>query len=62
MSEPLTDEQVENWRRVLAGMFGPYAFLMPREQIQAFRDRMQAQVKQTPETTDSNKPAPAEQP
>jgi len=40
----LTDEQVENWRRVLCGMIGPYALLMSREQIQLYRDRMQAQV------------------
>lgn len=40
--ESLTDEQVENWRRVLCAMFGPYALIMPREQVQAIRDRIQA--------------------
>ena len=45
MSEQtLTDEQVENWRRVLCGMIGLYALLMSREQIQAYRDEMQARV------------------
>ena len=43
MSE-LTDEQVKNWREVLCATLGPYALLMPREQVQAFRDKMQTQV------------------
>lgn len=37
----LTDEQVENWRKTLIVMLGPYALLMSREQIQAYRDRLQ---------------------
>lgn len=40
MSEELSEEQVKNWRRVLIGMFGPYALLMPKEQIQMFHDRL----------------------
>lgn len=40
MSEELSEEQIKNWRRVLIGMFGPYALLMPKEQIQLFRDRL----------------------
>ncbi len=40
MSEKLSEEQIQNWRRVLCGMFGPYALLMPKEQIQLFRDRL----------------------
>lgn len=47
MSE-LTDEQLVNWRAVLAQMFGSYAFIMPREQVQLFRDRMQADVERLP--------------
>ena len=43
-TEILTDEQVENWRRITIGMFGPYALLMTREQIQNFRDNMQKQL------------------
>lgn len=38
----MTDEQVENWRKVLLFILGPYARLMTREQIQAYRDLMQA--------------------
>jgi hypothetical protein len=34
---PLTAEQVENWRRMLALSFGTYAFLMSVEQIEALR-------------------------
>lgn len=44
MSEILTKEQVQNWRQVLLGMIGPYALLMPDEQVQAFRDRFQSKV------------------
>jgi hypothetical protein len=40
----LTAEQVENWRRVLYGMIGPYALLAPREEIQRLRDEMQNDV------------------
>lgn len=42
----LTDEQVENWRKVLLSLLGPYARLMTREQIQAYRDRMLALSKE----------------
>jgi hypothetical protein len=42
MSEPLTDQQVENWRRILTAQLGPYALIMTREQIQEYRDRLQA--------------------
>jgi len=31
--QPLTDEQVEYWRQTLVGLIGPYALLMPFEQI-----------------------------
>jgi len=46
MSEKLTDEQIKNWREVLVGMIGPYALIMPREEIQAFRDKTQNAVQQ----------------
>ena len=39
--EKLTPEQVENWRKAMVGMLGPYALIMPVEQIQAMRDKMQ---------------------
>ena len=42
--EPMTDEQVANFRRVLSGMIGPYAFLMCREQVVQTRDCLQKQA------------------
>lgn len=44
----LTPEQVENWRRVLSGMVGPYAWIMPVDQVQAMRDKFQEQVNNLP--------------
>lgn len=41
---PMTDEQIKNFRSVLCGMIGPYALLMTRDQIQMYRDRMQANI------------------
>ncbi len=41
-SEKLTPEQIQNWRNVLAGLLGPYALIMSNEEIQDFRDKMQA--------------------
>jgi len=43
-SQELTDEQVENWRKVLCQTLGPYALIAPREQIQEIRDNMQNQA------------------
>lgn len=47
----LTDKQVANWRRILPGMFGVYARLMSREQIQYIRDQMQG-IADKPEEPD----------
>jgi hypothetical protein len=44
--EKLTPEQIENWRRVLCGMIGPYALMMPAEQIQLYRDKLQGGLTQ----------------
>lgn len=44
-TDVLTDEQVENWRKILCVTLGPYALIAPREQIQAIRDKMQKGVK-----------------
>lgn len=44
MSEKLTSQQIENWRKILFGMIGLYALMMPVEEIQKFRDKMQANV------------------
>lgn len=54
MSEKLTPKQIENWRKVLAGMIGPYALLMPDEQVQSIRDRMQQNVNDLEKLGDSN--------
>jgi len=40
----MTDEQIENWRRVLCKILGPYAMIMSKEDIQKFKDRMQVDV------------------
>jgi len=40
----LSPEQIENWRRVLAMLIGPYAFLMKPEEIQRHRDVMQGKL------------------
>lgn len=41
MSEQLTPEQVANWRSALVHTLGPYALIMPVEQIEAFRNKFQ---------------------
>lgn len=51
MNEPMTPEQIENFRRVLSRMIGPYALLAPAEQIVAIRDSIQAAVDKAGETT-----------
>ena len=63
--EKLTPEQIENWRRVLCGMIGPYALMMPAEQIQLYRDKLQGGLtKDAPDLGESaasdseSKPAP----
>ena len=38
----LSDEQVKHWREVLSMTLGPYAFIMPREDVQKMRDKMQS--------------------
>lgn len=40
----MTPEQIENWRRVLCGMFGPYALIMPIEDIYKMRDKFQGHI------------------
>jgi len=42
--EKLSPEQLKNWRRVLVGIIGPYALMMPEEDIQKYRDKMQKQA------------------
>ena len=44
LERKLTPEQIENWRNVLLGMIGPYALIMPVEQVQKWRDKFKEQV------------------
>ena len=46
MSKQLTEQQIENYRKVLINVFGPYALIMPIEQIQAYRNKIQGMVNQ----------------
>ena len=41
MGDTLTKEQITNWRKVLCGMIGPYAMIMPENEIQLMRDNFQ---------------------
>ena len=52
MSEKLTPEQIKNWRTVFTGMFGPWAMIMPDEEVQKFRDRMQSNINKIGEEQD----------
>jgi len=49
-AEPLTAEQIANWRKVLCGMVGPYALLMSDAKVQQVRDSMQARINEMPNT------------
>jgi len=42
--EKLTPEQIQNWRKVLCGMVGAYALIMPDSEVQAFRDKLQGDL------------------
>jgi len=43
-SEKLTDKQIESWRKVLSTTLGPYALIMPKEEVQKMRDEMQTYI------------------
>ena len=45
----LTESQIKNWRNTLSMTLGPYAFIMPVEQIQKFRDMMQKKANELKE-------------
>lgn len=51
----LTSEQIENWRTVLCGQIGPYAFMMPDEEIQQLREKMQSWCEDLPDKPDKKK-------
>ena len=38
----MTDEQIENWRKVLSITVGPYAFIMPKEDVQKMKNKFQS--------------------
>lgn len=40
-ADTLTPEQIANWRQALVPLLGGYALIMPAEQIQRYRDKMQ---------------------
>lgn len=44
----LTPAQIESWRNVLCGMFGPYALIMPESDIQKFKDRIESEANKPP--------------
>ncbi|MDO8640820.1 MAG: hypothetical protein Q7R33_04700 [Nitrosarchaeum sp.] len=44
MDHKLTDKQIENWREVLYEMLGPYAYIMSKEAIQKYRDKLQLEA------------------
>jgi hypothetical protein len=48
MSNQLSDEQVENWRKIAYMIFGPYAGFMSREQLQMIRDMTQEGIERLP--------------
>ena len=37
----LTAEQITNWRNALVQLLGPYALIMPVEQVHTLRDKFQ---------------------
>ncbi len=40
----MTAEQIENFRRVLVNMIGPFALMMPDEEVVKMRDNFQARA------------------
>lgn len=42
----LTDEQVKNWRNAMVNVLGPYALIMPREDIEKMRANVQKNLEQ----------------
>ena len=43
----LSPEQIKNWRDIIAmTSIGPFAYTMPEEMVQTFKDRLEAKLKQ----------------
>ena len=53
MTDQLTAEQIQNWRRMLISTLGPYALIMPDAEVQKYRDRMQEHVNTMESGTES---------
>jgi len=58
MAEPLTEEQIENWRKILCLTLGGYALIMPAEEIEAIRTKMQADVNEIAKEMDDDGSSP----
>jgi hypothetical protein len=46
--EKLSAKQIKNWRKILCRMFGPYALMIPEEEVQSIRDKMQNKAESFP--------------
>ena len=46
ITKEMTEEQIENWRKILLLSVGSYALIMPKEEIQQIRYNMQKHVNQ----------------
>ncbi len=40
----MTDEQIKNFREVLCSILGPYALIMPDEEVIKMRDKFQERL------------------
>jgi len=40
----LTSTQIENWRKLLVGMLGPYALMASAHDVRVFKDKMQKTI------------------
>ena len=40
----MNEKQIEDWRRILSTTVGAYAYIMPVEEIEAARDKIQQTV------------------
>jgi len=48
----MTPQQIENMRKVMFGMFGQVALMMPDSEVIAFRDEIQRRAGELPSTAD----------
>lgn len=40
----MTEDQIKNWRKILTGMFGAYALIMPESEIIIFKNKLQEDI------------------